>query len=48
MNKEKTRGWLGPPSLIKSLEQKFGERAMTERPSLTPASPRFIVKIGES
>ena len=26
MNKEKTRGWLGQPSIIKSLEQKFGER----------------------
>ena len=36
MNKEKTRGWLGQPSIIKSLEQKFGERAMKERLSLTP------------
>ena len=26
MNKVKTRGWLGQPSIIKSLEQKFGER----------------------
>ena len=25
MNKVKTRGWLGQPSIIKSLEQKFGE-----------------------
>ena len=41
MNKEKTRGWLGQPSIIKSLEQKFGERAMKERLSLTPGSPRF-------
>ena len=24
MNKERTRGWLGQPSIIKSLEQKFG------------------------
>ena len=24
MNKEKTRGWLGQPSIIKSLEQNFG------------------------
>ena len=31
MNKEGTRGWLGQPSIIKSLEQKFGERAMKER-----------------
>ena len=30
MNKEKTRGWLGQPSIIKSLEQKFGDRAMKE------------------
>ena len=36
MNKEKTRGWLGQSSIIKSLEQKFGERAIKERLSLTP------------
>ena len=41
MNKVKTRGWLGQPSIIKSLEQKFGDRAMKERLSLTPGSPRF-------
>ena len=41
MNKERTRGWLGQPSIIKSLEQKFGERAMKERLSLTPGTPRF-------
>ena len=35
MNKEKTRGWLGHPSIIKNLEQQFGKRAMKERPSLT-------------
>ena len=37
MNKVETRGWLGQPSIIKSLEQKFGERqtAMKERLSLT-------------
>ena len=34
MNKVKTRGWLGQPSIINSLEQKFGERAMKERLSL--------------
>ena len=44
MNKEKTRGWLGQPSIIKSLEQKFGERAMRERLSLTPGTPRFIAR----
>ena len=44
MNKVKTRGWLGQPSIIKSLEQKFGERAMKERLSLTPGSPRFTAR----
>ena len=28
MNKEKTIGWLGQPSIIRSLEKKFGEEAM--------------------
>ena len=41
MNKVKTRGWVGQPSIIKSLEQKFGDRAMKERLSLTPGCPRF-------
>ena len=44
MNKVKTRGWLGQPSIIKSLEQKFGDRAMKERSSLTPGSPRFTAR----
>ena len=44
MNKEKTKGWLGQPSIIKSLEQKFGERAMKERLSLTPGTPRFTAR----
>ena len=44
MNKEKTKGWMGQPSIIKSLEQKFGERAMKERLSTTPGSPRFIAR----
>ena len=30
MNKERTRGWFGQPSIIKSLEHKFGEKAMKE------------------
>ena len=42
MNKEKARGWLGQPSIIKSLKEKFGERAMKERLSMTPGTPRFI------
>ena len=44
MNKEKTRGWLGQPSISKSLEQKFGERAMKERLSMTHATPRFTAR----
>ena len=44
MNKEKTRGWLGQPSIIKSLEQIFGKRAMKERLSMTPGTPRFIAR----
>ena len=41
MNKVKTRGWFGQPSIIKSLEQNFGGRAMKERLSLSPGTPRF-------
>ena len=44
VNKVKTRGWLGQPSIIKSLEQEFGDRAMKERLSLTPGSPRFTAR----
>ena len=44
MNKLKTRGWVGQPSIIRSLEQKFGERAMKERLALTPGTPRCTVR----
>ena len=44
MNKEKTSGWLGQPSIIKSLEQNFGGRAMKERLSMTPGTPRFTAR----
>ena len=44
MNKERTKGWLEQPSIIKSLEQKFGERAIKERLSLTPGTPRFTAR----
>ena len=44
MNKEGTKGWLGQPSIIKSLEQKFGVRAMKERFSLTPGIHRFTAR----
>ena len=44
MNKVKTRGWLGQPSIIKSLEQNCGKRAMEERLSLTPGTSRFTAR----
>ena len=44
MNKEKTKGWLVPPSIVKCLEQKFGERPMKERLSMTPGTPRFTAR----
>ena len=44
MNKVKTRGWLGQPSIIKSLEQTLVERAMKEKLSLTPGTPRFTAR----
>ena len=44
MNKKRFRGWLGQPSIIKSLEQKFGDRAMKERLSRTPGTPRFTAR----
>ena len=44
MNEERTRGCLGQASIIKSLEQKFVDRAMKERLSLTPETPRFTAK----
>ena len=44
MNKVNTRGWLGQPSIIKSLEQRFRERAIKERLSLTPGTPTFTAR----
>ena len=44
MNKERTRGWLGQPSIIKSLEHKLGEKARKEKLSLTPGTPRFTAR----
>ena len=48
MNKEKTRGWLGQPSIIRSIEQKFDERAMRERLSMTLGTPRFTARRPEN
>ena len=44
MNKEKTNRSLGKPSIIKSLEQNFGKRAMKEGLSMTPGTPRFTAR----
>ena len=44
MNTERTRGWLGQPSILKSLEQKFGDRAVGKRLSLTPGTARFTAR----
>ena len=43
MNKNKTKGWLGQPTIVKSSEKKFSEEAMKHRLCLTPGTPRFIV-----
>ena len=39
MNSDKTKGWLEQPSIIRSLEKKFGEDAMKHRLGLTPGTP---------
>ena len=44
MNKEKTRGWMGQPSINIKPRTKFGERAMKERLSMTPGTPRFTAR----
>ena len=36
------KGWSGQPSIIRSLEKKFGKEAMKHRLGLTPGTPRFI------
>ena len=41
-NKNRTKGWLGQPSIIISLEQKFGKEAMKHRLGLAPGTPRFV------
>ena len=43
MNQNKTKGWLGQPSIIKSIEKEFGVEAMKHRLGLTPGTPRFVV-----
>ena len=44
MNNERTREWLGQPSIFKSLQLMFGEKAMKERLLLTPGTPRFTAR----
>ena len=41
MNKDKTKGWLGQPSIVRSLEEKFSKEAMKHRLGLTPGTPSF-------
>ena len=43
MNKVRTKGWLGQPSIIRSLEKKISDEAMEHRLGLTIGTPRFIV-----
>ena len=42
MNRDKTKGWLGQPSIKRNLEKKFGVEAMKHRLGLTPGTPRSI------
>ena len=42
MNKVKTKGWLGQPSIIRSLEKKISDEPMKHRLGHTPGTPRFI------
>ena len=42
MNRDKTKGWFGQPSIIGSLEKKLGEETMKHRLGLTPGTPRPI------
>ena len=43
MNRDNTKRLSGQPSILRSLENKFGEEAMKHRLGLTPGMPRFIV-----
>ena len=42
MNRDKTKGWLGQPSIRRSLEKKFGKEAMKHRLGLTQGRSSFI------
>ena len=42
MNRDKTKGWLGQPSITRSLEKRYCEEAMKHRLGLTPGTPRSI------
>ena len=46
MNEDKTKGWLGQSSIVRSLEKKFREEAMKHRLGLTPGTPRFYCHEG--
>ena len=42
MNKNKTKQWLGQPSIIISLEKRFGKEAMKHKLGSTPGTPRLL------
>ena len=42
MNKDKTKRWLGQPSIVRSLDKELCKEDMKHRLSLTPGTPRFI------
>ena len=42
MTKDKTKGWLGQSSIVRSLEKKFSKEAMKHRLGIKSGAPRFI------
>ena len=36
------KGWLGQPTIIKSLEKQFGDRVVKKKMTITPGTPGFI------
>ena len=41
-NRIRTKGWLGQPLIIKTLEKIFGKKAVMHRFGLTPVITRFV------
>ena len=46
MNKEKTRGWVGQLSIIKSLEQKFGKNVRRHSSNPDEQTDRWMCLLG--